>query len=165
MKDKQHKTASAWRWRLLIAFPPLAAIVLVFVLVSAVSAASVINLDIPVNGTVFNPCNGENVTFTGVDHFTAHLTFGTSGSFHLGEHDNIHVTAVGDQGNTYVGNQEDALIENGRIGIELTEPLSFSEISQGAAPNFEEHLLLHLTVNANGSLTAFVDHFTATCQG
>lgn len=32
------------------------------------------NNDIPVSGAVINPCNGEIVTFGGVDHFTARLT-------------------------------------------------------------------------------------------
>jgi hypothetical protein len=165
MMNKRYNTAPTWlRW-LLMAFPPLAAIVLVFVLVSAVSAASYINIDVPVNSTVFNPCNGEHVAITGVDHFTAQLTFGASGSVHIGAHDNLHVTGVGDQGNTYVGNSESPFILNGRVAAEETTPLSFSLISQGSAPNFEEHEIFHLTVNADRTVTAFVDQFTETCQG
>jgi hypothetical protein len=130
-------------------------------------AAVTTNIDIPLSGTIVNPCNGENVTFTGVDHFTAHVTFDSSGGFHADFHDNIHVTGTGDQGNSYEGNQED----NGPINIsghgaeEETEPLSFSEIAKGSAPNFVEHVLLHITFNANGTVTAFVDNFTASCRG
>jgi hypothetical protein len=128
-------------------------------------AAPDINLDIPVSGQVFNPCNGEIVTFSGVDHFTAHLTLTTSGGFHLGEHDNVHVTATGDLGNSYIGNQEDDLVLNGTVGVEETSPFSFAEIGQGSAPNFDEHEILHITVTPNGMVSAFFDHFTATCHG
>ena len=130
-----------------------------------VMAEVVINVDIPVSGTVFNPCNGETVTFSGVDHFTARVTFDGAGGFHLATHDNIHVTATGSLGNSYEGNQEDNNEVNGRVGVEQTFVLTFSEISEGSAPNFEVHVLQHITVNANGTVTSFVDHFTANCRG
>jgi hypothetical protein len=127
-------------------------------------ASVVTNVDIPVSGVVFNPCNGENVFFNGVDHFTAHLTISGIG-FHLDTHDNIHVTATGDQGNSYEGNQEDNSETNGRVGAEQTVMLVFREISKGSAPNFEVHTLLHVTVNADGTVTAFVNNFTSVCRG
>lgn len=127
-------------------------------------AAEITNMDIPVSGTVFNPCNGETVTFSGVDHFTASVTLDRAGGFHISYHDNIHVTATGDQGNTYVGNQEDNFQINGRVGYEETETLVFSEISKGSAPNFEVHAIFHITVHPDGTVTAFVDHFTAICR-
>ena len=131
-------------------------------------ASVVVNFDIPVNGTVFNPCNGENVAFTGVDHFTASTTSSRNGGFHLDTHDNVHVTAIGDEGNTYVGNEEDSLHLNvslsGSTGEENV-PLTFSEISQGSAPNFEMHALLHITINADGTVTVSFSHFTAACRG
>jgi hypothetical protein len=125
----------------------------------------VTNIKIPVSGVVFNPCNGENVSFSGLDHVTARVTIDGSGGFHLATHDNIHVTGTGDQGNTYEGNQEDNSVINGRVGVEQTATFTFSEISKGSAPNFEVHALFHLTVNANGTVTAFVNNFTAVCRG
>lgn len=35
-------------------------------------------------------------------------------------------------------------------------------IGQGGAPNFTAHGVVHTTVNANGDVTASVDHFTST---
>jgi hypothetical protein len=129
------------------------------------SRASVVtNVDIPLSGVVFNPCNGENVSFTGLDHFTARVTLSGAG-FHVANHENIHVTASGDQGNAYVGNQEDNSEVNGRVGIEQTMQLVFSEISKGSAPNFEVHAIFHITANANGTVTAFVNNFTTACRG
>ena len=139
----------------------MAALLLIAV---TVMAAILINMDIPVSGAVINPCNGETVTFSGVDHFTARVVFDGAGGFHLTTHDNIHVTATGDQGNSYEGNQEDTSEVNGRVGIEETFVLTFSEISKGSAPNFEVHMLEHVTVNPNGTITSFVDHITANCR-
>jgi hypothetical protein len=135
-------------------------------LVAVNAAASVIvNVDIPVSGAVFNPCNGETVTFSGIDHFTIQVTFDGAGGFHADAHDNVHVTATGSLGNSYEGNQEDNNPFNGRVGFEQTFGLTFSEISKGSAPNFELHILQHITVNANGTVTVFFSNFTANCRG
>lgn len=128
--------------------------------------AAVANVhDIPLSGAVFNPCNGETVTFTGVDHFTAQVTLDGAGGFHIDLHDNIHVTATGDQGNSYEGNQEDNAPLNGRVAMEQTLPFTFSEISKGSAPNFEIHALQHITINANGTVTVSINTFTSSCRG
>ena len=129
------------------------------------SASVIVNVHIPVSGAVFNPCNGETVTFSGVDHFTATVTFDGAGGFHLATHDNIHVTATGSLGNSYEGNQEDNNPFNGRVGLVQTFGLTFSEISTGSAPNFEVHVLQHITINANGTVTVFFTNFASNCRG
>lgn len=128
-------------------------------------ASVVVNVDIPVSGAVINPCNGETVTFSGVDHFIATVTLDNAGGFHFTAHDNIHVTATGSLGNSYEGNQEDTNEANGRVGVEQTFVMTFSEISKGSAPNFEVNILEHITVNPNGTITSFIDHITANCRG
>jgi hypothetical protein len=144
----------------------LLAMVGVLLIAGHALAAVVENVhDIPLSGAVFNPCNGETVTFTGVDHFTAKVTLDGAGGFHLDDHDNIHVTATGDQGNSYEGNQEDNAPLNGRVAMVQTLPLTFSEISKGSAPNSEVHALQHITVNANGTVTVFFSNFTSSCRG
>lgn len=138
------------------------------VLLAAVNttAAVVENVhDIALSGAVFNPCNGETVTFTGVLHAVARVTFDGSGGFHLDANDNIHVTGTGSLGNEYEGNEEDQDQLNGRVGIEQTMATTFSEISKGSAPNFEVHALIHITVNAKGTTTVFIDNFTSSCRG
>ena len=82
----------------------LAMAALLLIAVNA-TAGVVTNVNIPVSGTVVNPCNGENVAFNGIAHFTATMTFDGAGGVHVAFHDNIHVTATGDQGNSYVGNE------------------------------------------------------------
>jgi hypothetical protein len=163
--EHQPTTVPSWRRWSFLAFPPLVAILFALALVTPASAATVINQDIPFSFSTVNPCNGENVAFSGVLHFTAHLTFGSNGNVNSANHQNMHVTGVGDQGNTYVGNQETNNVFNSQIGVEQTSMLSFPSISKGSAPNFQVHAIVHTTINPNGTLTAFVDHFTATCQG
>jgi len=58
--------------------------------------------------------------------------------------------------NSCEGNQEDNNEVNGRFGVEQTFVLTFSEISKGTAPNFEVHVLEHVTVNANGTATVII---------
>lgn len=142
----------------------LAMAALLLIAVDATARVAV-NIDIPVSGAVFNPCNGETVTFSGIDHFTISVTFDGAGGFHANAHDNVHVTATGSLGNSYEGNQEDNNPFNGRVGVEQTFGLTFSEISTGSAPNFEVHVLQHITVNPNGTVTVFVDNFTSNCRG
>ncbi len=66
---------------------------LLVVLIVPARAAVVTKLDIPLAGIVFNPCNGEMVIFTGIDHIIERVTLDNSGGFHASFHDNIHVTA------------------------------------------------------------------------
>jgi len=153
-------------WPLSLVALPLLTVVFGLMLMATVArAATVTNIDIPVSGVVFNPCNGEIVTFSGVEHFTASMTLDGSGGFVLDRHNNIHVTATGNLGNTYVANQEDYSEFNGPVGSEATSRTTFREISQGFAPNFVIHALMHVIVNPDGTVTAFVDYFNAECQG
>lgn len=133
-------------------------------LIAANAMASVVtNVDIPINEAVINPCNGETVTISGVDHSTATVTPDGAGGFHMTLHDNIHVTGTGS--NSYEANQEDTNELNGRVGVEQTILLTVGVISEGPAPNFEENILEHVTVNPNGTVTAFLEHATANCRG
>jgi hypothetical protein len=150
--------------RIVVAVFSLALAALLLIPLTAMARA-VANVRIPVSGVVFNPCNGETVTFNGIDHFTATVTLDGAGGFHTTAHDNVHVTATGSLGNSYEGNQEDNFEFNGRVGVEQTFGLTFSEISRGSAPNFEMHILQHVTVNANGTVTAFLDNITSNCRG
>ena len=167
-----HKPNSvpAWHRRLFLAFLPLAAIiVLAFVLVRPAAAATFINTDIPISGiTLPNPCNGENVTLSGVEHLQASVTRVSSGpaTFHLDIHENFYLAGFGDQGNTYVANAGDRFELNAIPNLETTSQQKFTEISQGSAPNFEMYAILHLTFQpADFTITGVVDTFTSTCLG
>ena len=137
--------------------PYLFAVLLLF----AVNAAASIffNVDIPVSGTVLDPCNGETVTFSGFDHIT--FIIDRTGFI---VRDNMHVTGTDSLGNSYEGNTEDIFNFGGQVGGQ-TFGTSMTLISTGSAPNFEMVQLVHVTVNANGTVTADAGHFTSNCRG
>ena len=138
--------------------PYLFAVLLLFAVNAAASVF--LNFDMPVSGTVLNPCNGETVTFSGIDHFTF-IIDGTG----LILRDNIHVTAIGSLGNSYEGNTEDINQFGDRVGAEGTTVSTIRLISTGSAPNFEMDQVVHVTVNPNGTVTADAGHFTSNCRG
>jgi len=41
---------------------------------------------------------------------------------------------------------------------------NFRIIGQGPGNNFLVHETFHFTINANGNVTAFVDHFSVDCK-
>ena len=163
-----HNPATAWRRWLFLTFPALAALALTLALAIPASAAATvidINVHVPFGGPVFNPCTGGDITLSGDDHIMAHEIINDADHAEIHVHSNVHLTGTDDQGNAYIGNLEGESVLNVRVGEEATDTQSLLEISKGAAPNFTAHFTLHITANANGTITAEVDHATATCQG
>jgi hypothetical protein len=71
----------------------------------------------------------------------------------------------GSLGNTYVGTEADNFSLNLQAGVESTSTVTFTEISQGSAPNFLLHAVFHITITPNGTVTSYVDNFTVECRG
>jgi hypothetical protein len=131
-------------------------------------AANQFNETIPVSGVVYNPCNGHDYAFQGMCHLVGRETIDASGGAHFGFHVNCHVELVDlVTGLRGVGNEEDNYSYNssGPPPYEFTFTTTFSEIPQGPTDNFIVKGVLHITVNAKGQLTAYVDHFSAECRG
>lgn len=120
---------------------------------------------IPISGIIQNPCNGENVTYSGTVHLVGSTTLDNAGGYHEVLHDNIRVTGVGDLGNSYVGTETDNFNLNGKVGGENTQTEAFTMTSLGSAPNFDATTILHITVTPAGTITAYVSNFSATCHG
>ena len=153
------------RRRLLLASSTLAATTLAAWTGSPVQAATVVNTDVPVSITLSNPCNGEIIPLSGMEHFVFRLTYDNNGGVHVGGHENIQLTGIDNDGNTYVGNLENLSDENAEVGHEDTSTLSFEVVSKESAPNFLVHAVFHVTVNPDGTVTARVADFTAECRG
>lgn len=156
----------------MLAFPALAALALTLALVfHASAAASVvkINIDRPVSGVdVFNPCTGVDITESGDEHLVVQETLNDAGGEHIILHINLHLAGTDAQGNAYSATETDTdeLNINGQVAeAEETVPLTLVEVSQGTAPNFLEHVTLHVTFNADGTITTEVIHASATCLG
>lgn len=49
--------------------------------------------------------------------------------------------------------------------VDATIPVGAELISQGAARNGYAQLLVHVTINPDGTVTSVVDNLTASCHG
>jgi hypothetical protein len=137
---------------------------------AAYAAAEVIK--IPVDGIVVDACAadgaGEEVHVTGKIHNVVQYIFDSAGGFHLKVHSNYQgVSGTGlTTGDKYqaTGNLDFEI--NGKVGQDRTvaEAISILFISQGNGNNFLLHGTFHMTVNADGIVTAFVDNFRAECK-
>jgi hypothetical protein len=117
----------------------------------------------------FNDCTGEQVSGTVSLKGQLHITEDSSGGFHLRIHETFRGKAVGEtSGTKYVGPQTDheSFHDNGSTP-EFTDTftLNFRFLSAGSSDNIISHALFHITVNASGEVTSFVDNFTEECRG
>ena len=132
-------------------------------LLPASATASATQQEVPISGSVVNPCNDEIVTWSGVAHFVFNTVSDGSGGFNAQL--NIHLTGTGDQGNRYVGEQTQHFSVHVQPGQVVTETSHFTGVSQGSAPNFKLDIVEHITVTPDGTLTATVDNVASSCAG
>jgi hypothetical protein len=139
---------------LLVPLPLLAALMLtLWAATPSVAAATVLRQD--VSGLLYNACAAEAVSYQG----TYQMVFAdTSG------HLELHVTGTGNKGNTYVDNEVALFSFTAKAGETLTISHTSTMISQGSAPNFLVRSNIHVTINADGTVTASFDDETSECQ-
>jgi hypothetical protein len=131
-------------------------------------AAVQVNTSFPFNAQIFIPCNGDIVDASGLVHGVSALTIN-------GNHFSVvsHFNAAGISGTSestgakYRGtgvttDNFGGSFVNGQARETFVNRFDF--IGQGSAPNFTTHETLHITVNANGTITAFFDKFIGTCK-
>lgn len=158
-----------WRRLLLVALP-LIAVLFSFMFATPTRAAVVTNTSVPIEITLFVPCAnggaGENIDVSGPLHVLASVTLDRHGGFHAHVLFNPQdVTGVGlSTGNKYQGTGETEEDFNGTVGLTDTFVNNFNMIGQGPGNNFKVHENAHITINANGTITAFVDNFSFTCS-
>jgi hypothetical protein len=109
---------------------------------------------------------GENVTLSGVLHDLFHVTV-NGNRFVLKFHDQPQgISGVGEiSGDVYhaTGVTQETTT-TGIIGVTDNFVNNFKIIGQRPGNNFLVHENLHVTVNANGTLTVLRDHVTAECK-
>jgi hypothetical protein len=148
----------------------LAVLSLVGVFSTATLAEVITNDRIPFTISVFVPCAnggaGEIVDLSGTLHVVFHVTVDSDSGFHSKSHSQPQgVTGIGQiTGAKYqaTGVTQDQF--NGKVGSEFTYVNNFRIIGQGPGNNFLVHQNVHVTVNANGEVTANVDNFRAECK-
>ena len=124
----------------------------------------------PIDLAIFIPCAnggaGEDVVLSGNLHDLFHVTEDGHGGVHVKAHDSPQgISGIGQAtGAKYQGTGVTQSEFNLKVGQQDTEINNFRIIGQGPGNNFLVHDNFHLTVNANGVVTSFHDHFTADCK-
>jgi hypothetical protein len=132
----------------------------------------------PLEGEVFfNACTGEHVLFAegSIQHALISVKSDGGGGYHVNFHRNgRHYNGPGVEwngsswvptGTQYQGNSVASFHVNAKppFPAEYTFTSNVRVISSGAAPNMMFHLVDHITVNANGEVTADVLDGWFTC--
>jgi hypothetical protein len=127
--------------------------------------------EIPVDEIDFVPCAdggaGEEVHLTGKIHVVFQTTFDGAGGAHVRFQANDQgISGTGlTTGDKYLRTGATNIELNGKVGREETAGATFNFIGQGGnGNNFLVHVLFHITVHADGTVTAFVDNFRAECK-
>lgn len=147
--------------------------VLSFAVVSSSSGAPAetftVSTSFPISLTVFVPCAnegaGEDVLLSGNLHDLFHITINDN-SLHVKTHSQpqgISGTGLvtGDKYQATGVTQEEF---NTSFGVTDTFINNFRIIGQGSGNNFLVHENFHITVNANGTVTALHDNFSIDCK-
>ena len=133
-------------------------------------AAVQTNIKVPVDIGVFIPCAadgaGELVFLTGNLHVLLRFTVDQGGGIHVASH--FQPQGISGDGQTtgikYQGTGVTQDEFNAKIGVEETFINNFRIVGQGPGNNFLLHENFHITFNAHGVPTAFVDNFSVDCR-
>jgi len=131
------------------------------------------NVRVPINISVFIPCAaggaGESVELSGTLHLLFEITVDSNGGVHMKTHAQPQgVRGVGlTTGDKYQGTgvtQDHSNFGSDGLPVTFTFVDNFRIIGQGPGNNFLVHQTFHVTVNANGKVTADVDNFSVECK-
>lgn len=134
------------------------------------AVAFTIQSDFPFDQTIFVPCGnggaGQDVAFSGNIHDVFHVTQGPSGNLTVKMLDNPQgVTGVGQAtGAIYHATGQTQQITTTRFGESTSFINRFHLVSSGPGTTLIVFETLHLTINANGTLTSFLDNLRIECQ-
>jgi len=134
---------------------------------SAQATTTTESIQIPLLIEVFVPCAnrgaGEVVSLAGTLHEVFHITFDAAGGIHLKIHDQPQgISGFGQT--TGIRYQATGVTQQQLSTNPFTFVNNFQIIGQGPGNNFRIHQVFHVTVNANGELTAFRDRASAECR-
>jgi hypothetical protein len=110
---------------------------------------------------------GEVVRLTGEIYDFFHITLDSDGGVHgIIHHNTQGVSGTGlTTGDKYQGTSVSQIEFNGKVAEELTVAIHFRIIGQGSGNDFLLiHQTLHITVNPDGTVTAFHDEFSTECK-
>ncbi len=125
----------------------------------------------PFEAVIPDPCTGEDVLVSGSVHMVGEVHQDAHGGYHINGHYNFQgISGVGlSTGTAYHWTGGARIAVHYGCGdlcsppFEQTSGSNFELVGQGATPNEQVHALTHITVNANGVLTAEVQAFRMEC--
>ena len=159
--------ASRANWRLLMKYSPFG-LVLLLVFASTAKADVDFNQTFPSVLTTSNPCNGDVVVLEGQTHVLAHSTEAASGNQHFYIDLSSAYQGVGAPSTlTYSGNNtlRDEFSTEDPFPITHTTLIDLMLQSQTGADNYYLRIHLHMTFNADGTLTADFTDSESRCNG
>ena len=155
----------------------ISSFVVVVVFLGLASTASVFagattlsqNITIPVETFQYVDCAQEYVTLSGQYHTQWHVTMYANGTAHTESHaNNIALKGTSTSGSKYtlVGSSHENWNFNfdGNLPYETTLTVKNLLIGQGSAPDLIFRSTYHVTVNANGVVTAQASNYQYECR-
>ena len=131
----------------------------VFVIEAENSAAT--STTIPLQAIRSNECNGEQVELSGVIHLVSQTQ--PDGSV-LGHFNYQHVTGIGlSSGIQYRASAVDQVRLEAPFPSSIQSVRHFRLLAQGTGDNVLVDAIFHITVNANGEVTAEIEELTTRC--
>lgn len=127
------------------------------------------NMRVPISGTVLD-CAGNPVTITGEAHIMTHTTISNSGHATTISHLNQHLQGTSVDGTQHVMNQQlqETITLDTSDGFPFTQTFVIHSNLNNNDPNVPQlHIkaLFHVTINANGEITAAQSELKEECQG
>ena len=161
--------ASLLLTQLLVAFPTQAATPFNSPLPPALTETS--SVKVPANIYVFADCalggQGEEIYLAGNLHIVSHTTLDPNGGYHSTlSFQPQGISGVGStSGDKYQATGITRYSDNYlNLPYTTTYVNNFRIIGQGPGNNYLVHETYHITINANGELTAFVDNWSIDCK-
>ncbi len=142
-----------------------------FVVLIPASAEVTTNVRVPIDDVTHASCalggSGEDVHISGTMHILISVTFDERGGTHLKAIRQMQVSGVGlTSGDKYVGTTADQTTVNfvGEPPANYTREYSVHLIGQGPGNNLLLRFVGHITINANGEVTALFDKPILECR-
>ena len=131
------------------------------VLATGVENPAATSTALPLHAIRSNECNGEQVELSGVIHLVSQTM--PDGSV-LGHFNYQHVTGIGlSSGIQYRAAAVDQVRLEAPFPSSIQSVRHFRLLAQGTEANVLVDAIFHITVNANGEVTAEIDELTTRC--
>ena len=130
------------------------------------AAAQSVQTTTPFSSQVLNTCTNELVDISGQQTITMNSHVDSAGGLHTSFALITKGTGVGEvTGTTYPYSENDLF--NLQIGSAATATVRVKTRLKGpgSIDNWDMTFMLHITLNADGTVTSLIDTFTTTCRG